>query len=332
MPKKVATPEPPKEEEPPPVQEPPPELLEGDFTFPDGSEYSGQYIRTNDDLCFHGQGHFKSGPEAFDGAFEQGNYKKGTYKSCGGAVYTGSFCQGAFNGPGEYVWPDGRIYQGMWKGGSMHGRGKYQNFSFGVDRLVEGFSFHGAFDSSASGQENARKAFAAEYGTEYADSAIAALHDLAERAEKYGVVPRDFVVPAPPANGEEEDPQAAEERAYAEAMVSGPFPQASDIKLGALKGLDAAFPAGGERLGAVFVFEDSAQRGQFDAGRLQREQLGHIGQAVELSNPDPQGESLKALVLVNVSPEYEAARAAWKIAFCEAGPVVDDPPDNPKKK
>mmetsp|Transcript_15503 Transcript_15503/g.48813 ORF Transcript_15503/g.48813 Transcript_15503/m.48813 type:complete len:368 (-) Transcript_15503:8-1111(-) len=362
MGKKAAaqTPEPPKEEEPVEEPEPPPVLLQGDFVFPDGSEYSGQYLKKAEDVCFHGEGSFVSGPEVFKGSFENGAYKKGTYESCNGSVYTGSFFNGVFHGPGEYAWPDGRVYKGMWKDGRMHGRGSYENFSFGIDKLIEGFSINGSFLSSVHGQEDAKKAFLAEYAVEYTGSALAALQDMVAKMEaaakaaepveqKKGApsgpppgappirIPQEYLVPLPLSAGETEEPEAAEQRsaarAAAEKVVAGPFPDAAAISLAKLKAFSELFPEGAEHPGQVTLYETKEDCERFDGNRLRCDQLSHVGQGVELWHPQAEGGFIRLMVLVNVATDYHISRVQWRIAHFEEVPVPEDAapaPENPK--
>jgi len=42
-----------------------------------------------------------------------------------GAVYTGQFANGLFNGDGEYQWADGGRYKGQWKNGLREGQGTH---------------------------------------------------------------------------------------------------------------------------------------------------------------------------------------------------------------
>mmetsp|Transcript_62774 Transcript_62774/g.194840 ORF Transcript_62774/g.194840 Transcript_62774/m.194840 type:complete len:353 (-) Transcript_62774:135-1193(-) len=342
MGKKGATPEPAKEEEEPAVQqEPPTEQLEGDFVFPDGSEYSGQYLKKGEDVCFHGEGLFQSGPEAFKGTFEHGHYKKGKYTGCNGSVYSGSFCRGLYNGQGTYTWPDGRkIYRGMWKDGRMHGKGEYENFSFGVDRLIRGFSVHGSFHSGIADQEEAKEAFLAEYTAVYTASALAALRRAVATMEEAAVpagpkgapagaappkLPAEFLVPAAPPEGEPEDPSAAAERLAVEQLVAGPFPEAAAFSMTTLKAFIALFPEAGEQAGKATVYEDRGQCQHFDGARLKCEQLEHVGQGVELHSPqEAEVGSLSVLVLVNVSTEYDVQQMRWKIVLCEDVPPPDE--------
>ncbi|KEG10401.1 central apparatus associated protein C1a-18 [Trypanosoma grayi] len=78
-------------------------------------------------------------------SFQQG---KGAFKDAGGAVYKGSWSDGAmsgegmlqfpsgaiyiggfrsndFYGTGMYKWPDGSYYEGQWESNKMHGLGTY---------------------------------------------------------------------------------------------------------------------------------------------------------------------------------------------------------------
>mmetsp|Transcript_116171 Transcript_116171/g.339772 ORF Transcript_116171/g.339772 Transcript_116171/m.339772 type:complete len:361 (+) Transcript_116171:67-1149(+) len=359
MGKKAAqTPEPPKEEEPVEEPEPPPLQLQGDFVFPDGSEYSGQYLKKAENVCFHGEGHFISGPEVFKGSFEHGGYKKGSYESCNGSVYTGNFFNGVFHGPGDYIWPDGRVYRGMWKDGKMHGRGQYENFSFGIDKLIEGFSLNGSFLSSVRGQEEAKKTFLDEYAVEYKGSATAALRDIvakmdaaAKAAEpvetKKGAppgppptpirVPKEYLVPLPPPQGETEEPEAAAERAAVEQIVAGPFPapDAPAISLAKLKAFAELFPEGSSQQGQVLLYETKEDCERFEGNRLRCEQLSHVGQGVELWNPQAEGGHVRVMVLVNVASDYDVSRVRWKVAHCEEVALPEDaapPPEEGGKK
>ena len=40
-------------------------------------------------------------------------------------VYKGQFANNERNGYGRCEWNDGQFYEGMWRGGKMHGPGKY---------------------------------------------------------------------------------------------------------------------------------------------------------------------------------------------------------------
>jgi len=324
----VAEPEP-VEEEPVERPETPPEQLVGNFIFPDGSEYSGQYIKQKDGtVSMHGTGHFVSGPEDFQGTFEKGSFKQGIYRTCNGALYDGNFWENRYNGLGEYKWPDGRIYRGMWKDGKMHGRGQYENFSIGVDRQIAGFSYGGRFQSSAQGQQEALEAYLAVYGEQYRGSAITAVNDLVAKAEgiatKGAAAIKDFVVPSPPPQGEVEDTLLQAERAAMEDVVTGPFPDLAAANLVALQKFAAMFAEEAENPGVAKVLENSAECTSINGDRLKQEQLGHIGQAVELLNPKADGGEVKLMLLVNVSREYDVSKADWKVIEYEELPLTEE--------
>jgi len=329
MGKKAAVVEPePVEEEPVERPETPPVQLEGDFIFPDGSEYSGQYIKKNGSVTMHGTGHFQSGPEDFFGTLERGVFKQGTYKTCNGAVYSGNFLNNLYNGLGEYTWPDGRMYRGMWKDGKMHGRGHYENVSIGIDRQLAGFSIGGRFQSSVQGQQEALEAYLAEYGAEYRGSSVAALNDLVTKAEaiatKGAVAVKDYAVPLPPPQGEVEDAGPQAERAAIEEVVTGPFPDVAAANLAALQKFAALFTEEAENPGTLNVLQNSAGCASINGERLKFEQLGHIGQAVELLNPNADGGEVKTMLLVNVSREYDMTKAAWKVIFYDELPLTEE--------
>jgi len=330
MGKKAAAVEPePVVEEPVKRPETPPKQLEGDFIFPDGSEYSGQYIEKKDgSVSMHGQGHFRSGPENFRGTFEQGLFKHGTYKTCNGAIYSGNFLNNRYNGSGEYTWPDGRIYRGMWKDGKMHGRGHYDNFSIGIDRQIAGFSIGGRFQSSADGQQEALEAYLAEYGAEYKGSSIAALNDLVTKAEaiaaKGASAVKDYAVPLAPPQGEVEDAGLQAERAVIEEVVTGPFPDLAAANLAALQKFAALFTEEAEDPGTVKVLQNGGECTRINGERLKFEQLGHIGQGVELLNPTADGGEVKIMLLVNVSREYDVKKADWRVIDYEELPLSEE--------
>lgn len=333
MGKKAAAEPEPTEEVPVERPETPPVQLQGDFIFPDGSEYSGQYIKKKDEsVTMHGTGHFRSGPEDFKGTFEMGMFKLGTYKTCNGAVYSGNFLNDRYNGLGEYTWsgPEGRkrIYRGMWKDGKMHGRGNYDNVSIGIDRQIAGFSIGGRFQSSAHGQQEALEAYLAEYGSEYRGSSIAAVNDLVTKAEaiatKGGAAVKDYAVPLPPPQGEVEDAGSQAERAAIEEVVTGPFPELATANLAALQKFAAMFTEEAENPGTVKVLQNGAECTSINGERLKFEQLGHIGQAVEFLNPAADGGEVKVMLLVNVSREYDVTKAAWKVICYEELPLTEE--------
>jgi len=317
-----------KEEEPEEAV-PDEEILQGEFTFQDGSTYAGEYLKSGESICMHGEGILKMGPETFQGFFERGLYKRGKFTSCNGSVYSGSFLANRFHGVGEYTWPDGRVYSGMWSGGEMHGMGEFLNFSIGDLKAFSGFAVHGEFASSSEEQKEARRRFLEEYCAECTRSASAALSDLAERAQPESGAPRDYVVPQEPQptqDGEppqEERPSHRAARLAAQDAVSGAFPEATAFPQALVQAFVAGLATGAPTPLEATVFEDASARcGAFDGVRLRRAQLQCAGQAVGFVAPDAEPGAICAVVLVNTSAEYDLARATWKAVHCEVVPAA----------
>jgi len=298
---------------------------EGDFVFPDNSEYRGQYVRKGEKAILQGQGRLQTGSDVFEGIFANGLYKVGKYTSCGGTVYNGSFRNNQFHGPGDCIWPDGRKYSGMWKEGVMHGRGKFENFCIGADRIIEGFAFEGSFLTSREDQAQVKRAFLADYGQAYIQSATEVLTKLVEglqgevdakgktagKAELSAEALKEFLVP------EDKDPEAALELTAVQAVVAGPFPET--VKPAAFQALAETFLEGAEKPGEVRLLEDAAACGKMDGKRFKCAQLGHVGQGVLFLAPvgTEAGSALSELLLVNIADEYDVAAARWKIVHCE---------------
>jgi len=311
-PKKPPEPEPVQEEK---KEEPPPEILQGEFVFPDGSTYSGQYMKKGDSICLHGEGKLNSGPERYEGTFANGMYKVGTFTSCSGGVYNGNFRDNKYHGVGNYKWPEGREYRGTWKDGYMHGMGMFLNFSVGQDKRFVGFSLHGQFSSGVKEQEKAKKAFLEEYGGQCTQSASAALRDLAERATADGA-PAEYLVP----QGQQPEQQA--EKATTEEIVTGPFADGAAASQALLQAFVARLAEGAEQPLEVSVYDGLDEKPRFDKQRLQRPQLQMVGQAVEFFAPQAEAGALKMLVLVNVSSDYDVEGAKWKLVHCEVVPAA----------
>mmetsp|Transcript_3693 Transcript_3693/g.9475 ORF Transcript_3693/g.9475 Transcript_3693/m.9475 type:complete len:322 (-) Transcript_3693:109-1074(-) len=301
-----------KEEEP--VAIPVGEQLEGDFQWQDGSTYSGQYLKLNDDVCLHGKGVLITGPESFNGCFDKGSFKVGKYTACSGAIYNGAFRGSLFHGLGEYQWPDGRTYRGMWKDGFMHGRGQFLNFSFGMDKCHTGFSIEGRFASSKKEQDQMKQRFMDAYCAEQEKSAKDALRDLAGRAGPDGA-PKEYFVPIQP-EGEEERPELIAERDAAEELVEGPFPDATTMQQAAIQAFVALLDDAENGL-VIGVFEDRSSSQRFDGQRLKRDQLQGVGQCVEFTAVATEVGSVTCVSLVNVSTEYDLAKAKWKVVFVD---------------
>jgi hypothetical protein len=307
-------------------------LVQGDFVFPDGAIYKGQYTKLADgNVCMQGEGTLQSGPESFKGVFELGKYKSGEYKSCNGATYVGSFRNNLFHGVGDYSWPDGRAYRGTWKDGKMHGVGHFQNFSFGADKEFRGYSVHGKFFSEAAAQETARSKFMGEYGTEYIRSAKRALLKIAEKTN--AEVPEKFLVPMSADDAQfllEENPDLKDKidadlvvRAAIEDLVKPPFCAKGDISPEALKKFAESLAEESENPARITVVEAKNECETLGAQRIKQEQLRHVGQVVEFTLPDAEAPNFTAISLLNVGKEYDVEKAVWRIIFVnEAGPPV----------
>mmetsp|Transcript_17023 Transcript_17023/g.31921 ORF Transcript_17023/g.31921 Transcript_17023/m.31921 type:complete len:324 (-) Transcript_17023:130-1101(-) len=313
----VASPPPAEEEEVKP-EEPIGDQLQGDFIFADGSTYKGGYLKKGDDVCLNGEGLLQSGPEVFQGTFEKGQYKVGKYTSCNGAVYVGHFHENSFHGLGEYTWPDGRSYKGMWKNGYMHGSGQFINFSFGVHKVSKGFSFEGKFSSRKEEQQKAKQSYLAEYGSDYTKSATAALQSMGERSTGAEACKDFFVLPIP-LEGEEK-PEAAAERAAAEELVLGSFPEVSAVQVPALQAFVAQLAEGAEKPLQTILMEDKNQTDR-SGPRLRHEQLQHVGQGVEFLAPEAEVGQLRCLGFINISSEFNVAAAKWKLIYSEEVPA-----------
>lgn len=300
---KKANPPPPVEQEPaeqaPVEQEPPWDECAGEWTFPSGSSYKGQYLRRGEEVVLHGKGFLQTGPESFEGTFDHGAYKVGRYTSCSGDVYEGCFRSNLLHGRGTYTWPDRRVYRGLWRDGQMHGPGQYENFSFGVNGRFSGVSLGGRFESSREAQARLRQAYVAEYSAEYLPGARAAVSNMADPE----MAKRLF---------------GADERL--ERCVDGPVPDVSVVQPPFQKFV--AHLAEGSAL-SVALLEERAQSRFIGAGRIKCDQLEHHGQCVEFSAHAAEPGSVIAVGLVNVSEDYDPALASWKVAYFETEPYPE---------
>ncbi|XP_005092698.1 MORN repeat-containing protein 4 isoform X1 [Aplysia californica] len=97
-------------------------VVQGEYRYPDGSVYNGQW---DDQGQRHGQGLLTLA----DGGNFRGNFDQGFYSGLGvinfadGSRYCGEFLQGKFNGYGVFVRPDGMKYEGEFKDGKIKGQG-----------------------------------------------------------------------------------------------------------------------------------------------------------------------------------------------------------------
>lgn len=324
---KAPSPEPDEAEEK--EDDEPEEQKVGDFVFPNGSTYKGQYIQKGVDRIvriIHGTGELSSGPgaENFVGTFERGSYKKGSYTGCNGAQYTGTFKDNVFHGSGEYRWPDGRSYKGLWKDGKMHGRGQFKNFSFGADQTKEGFSYNGEFASSYAKQQEIKAKFLNEYGEDYKNSAIAFIEELIEKGDdalKEPKVLRRYLVPQPEEDVEE-TPEDKEARKEAEQFFDGRLPWGEAAPLAIVQQVAKGIKPNDEGVVTTVVklLETASEATCFEAKRFKkdaREQLQHVGQCVEFSTVDGPAPRL---ALLNISTEFECDCAKWKIVYLEEPP------------
>mmetsp|Transcript_96660 Transcript_96660/g.211352 ORF Transcript_96660/g.211352 Transcript_96660/m.211352 type:complete len:345 (+) Transcript_96660:92-1126(+) len=343
MGKKGAVEPPPVEEAPPPEEpEVPPQYLEGTFTWPDGTEFSGDYVKTKDQVIMHGEGKLTMGPESFQGTFENGMYRQGIFNGADGSIYKGCFDNNVFQGPGEYSWADGRKYIGMWEDGLMHGRGSFQNFSFGIDRIFEGFCFRGDFTSSEEGQEKAKKAFLEEYATNYRKRALETLKEIATKSippepvdtkPKKGApielppaeIPKEYLIL--PQEGPDGELGPIDEELL--SVLEGPFFDGAGIESAVLTKFAGAFAEGADPAGTIKVLDTQTGSvvggSSFLASRLKKEQLKHVGQAVSFESNDPTPGAILCAILVNTTlGSYSVAKAAWKLVHLEY--VQESPP------
>jgi len=94
-------------------------------TFKNGTNYTGEYYKTEDNLMFHGKGRMvcKNG-DMYWGEWKNGErHGKGTYIWQDGEKYQGEFKDGKYHGQGTYTWPNEPKYVGQWRKGKFHGRG-----------------------------------------------------------------------------------------------------------------------------------------------------------------------------------------------------------------
>merc|ERR1711963_1365841 len=103
-----------------------------------------------------------------------------------------------------------------------------------------------------------KQKFLAEYKADINLSVVAAMKDLAGKMTPDGA-PKEFVVPAPPADGEEEKPESIAEREADAAMVRGPFVEAASMQQAAVQALVARLESDAERPIVPDVLEERYQ-------------------------------------------------------------------------
>ena len=93
--------------------------LDGEFVFPNGDEYRGSFITTEQNgIQMHGYGVLTSKQHDYTYG---GNWEHD--KMCGvgklsmadNSVYEGEFVDSKFNGKGSLTWPDGSRYDGRFQ-------------------------------------------------------------------------------------------------------------------------------------------------------------------------------------------------------------------------
>jgi hypothetical protein len=105
-----------KEPEPEPVaqveKEPVIETGSGEFLFPNGAKYIGEWRSVNGLKQRHGNGTYAFGPEEYQGQWaEDAMQGHGRQSFSSGAYYEGEFHHNMFQGQGVYRFPDGATYR-----------------------------------------------------------------------------------------------------------------------------------------------------------------------------------------------------------------------------
>merc|ERR1712217_499812 len=114
---------------------------------------------------------------------------------------------------------------------------------------------------------------------------------------------------------DDEDVKAAAERDAVSDLVAGPFPEATILQQAGLQAVASRLEADAERPLAPDILEErTPASSRFEREkRLLREQLQVVGQCVEFVVPDAEAGAVSLVVLVNVSREYDVAKARWKV-------------------
>merc|ERR1712224_1176219 len=176
----------------------------------------------------------------------------------------------------------------------------------------------GEFGSSHVKQQESKKKFLEEYSTEYRESALACLKEL---AEKGGEPDSAYLVPQP-LDDEEEAPEAKEERTKVEELISGKCPLADQVVVTGLQALHAGLTPNaetGEVKTKVVVPERSADASVVETkrfkvtgqwGLMANQQLQHAGQCVEFSTIDESGaQTAPKFAIVNVNRDFDVEKA-----------------------
>eukprot|EP00929_Paragymnodinium_shiwhaense_P036482 TRINITY_DN19545_c0_g1_i2.p1 TRINITY_DN19545_c0_g1~~TRINITY_DN19545_c0_g1_i2.p1 ORF type:complete len:368 (+),score=57.13 TRINITY_DN19545_c0_g1_i2:214-1317(+) len=94
----------------------------GKYTHADGSYYEGEWSR--DEKCGHGVEVYTDGSR-YEGLFERGRkHGEGMYISKAGVrIFVGQMHDNRMHGAGQFIFSDGRAYDGQWVLGKMQGEG-----------------------------------------------------------------------------------------------------------------------------------------------------------------------------------------------------------------
>ena len=107
----------------------------GSYVYSDGLRFDGWFVENKAD----GVGIAKYGNGSYDGEWRQGKYfGYGSMKCSGGAEYKGEFLHGRRDCQGKINYGDGLYYEGEFRDGKPHGRGK-------MTSDLTGYSFEGNF-------------------------------------------------------------------------------------------------------------------------------------------------------------------------------------------
>jgi hypothetical protein len=95
----------------------------GKETWPDGSEFVGDYVNSKKT----GKGHFKWADKSeYQGDLLDNNLEGfGEYRWSNGQVYSGEWRNNQMHGKGKFTWPDRRVYYGQFVNDKKHGQGKF---------------------------------------------------------------------------------------------------------------------------------------------------------------------------------------------------------------
>ncbi len=103
-------------------------VLQGQFVYPDGGKYDGDYAVVDGKPQKHGCGRFQDLHVVYDGEWRLDKmHGSGEFLGATGGRYKGALQFDQFCGDGVYTWPDGAQYTGLWKLNRMHGSGVYKN-------------------------------------------------------------------------------------------------------------------------------------------------------------------------------------------------------------